>query len=42
VARMPEMLESVRASVSRSAELLERLVAHAARGSEDGETPTDA
>ena len=30
-ARMPEMLESVRSSVTRSAEVLEHLIWHAAR-----------
>lgn len=34
-ARMPEMLESVRASVTRTAQVLEHLVWHAARGSDD-------
>jgi chemotaxis family two-component system sensor kinase Cph1 len=33
-ARMPEMLESIRASVARAAEVLEHLVAHAARSLE--------
>ena len=32
---MPEMLESVRASVARTAELLEHLVWHASRGSDE-------
>ena len=35
LARMPEMLESIRASVTRTAELLEHLVWHASRASEN-------
>jgi PAS domain S-box-containing protein len=36
-ARMPEMLESVRASVTRTAEVLEHLIWHAARAADGGE-----
>ena len=35
LARMPGMLESVQASVTRTAELLEHLVWHASRGSDE-------
>ena len=35
--RMPKMLESVRTSVTRTAELLEHLVWHASRDGLDGE-----
>jgi hypothetical protein len=35
VGRMPDMLESVRVSVTRTAELLEQLIWHATRCSED-------
>ncbi len=35
MARMPDMLESVRVSVTRTAELLEQLIWHATRSSED-------
>ena len=37
LARMPEMLESVRASVTRNAELLEHLLWHATRAQKDAE-----
>jgi light-regulated signal transduction histidine kinase (bacteriophytochrome) len=37
--RMPDMLESVRASVARASEMLNYLVLHAARGERDGMEP---